>query len=186
YVTSGLLVVLIWKQFVQASMFLLRPLSTLQIVLMLLISLAEVIAFREIAHFSAWVVGLGLVGIVGGLIRLNNLRVQSVSVFESKKAQNDTTIGIRSGILYLLLGFLFSTGGIIFHIWFAGSATPLASGTEWVVLGTLICLMGILAVHDQRYLIKLVKDATLYSDLQMDRFGGVEYISEHSRRRHSG
>ena len=180
YFISGLVVVLIWKQFVQASMFLIWPLSTLQIALMLLISLVEAIAFREIMHFSAWLAGLGLVGLVGGLIRLNNLRIQSDSAFESKELQDDKIQEVLNGVLYLFFGLLLGAGGTIFHIWSAGNSTSLVSSIEWVMLGLTICIMSIVTALDHRDLIVSLQHAAQNSDLQVDRFGGVSYVNDHN------
>ena len=186
YFISGLVVVLIWKQFVQASMFIIWPLSTPQIALMLLISLVEAIAFREIMHFSAWLAGLGLVGLVGGFIRLNNLRIQSNSAFEFKELQDDKVQEVLNGILYVFLGLMLGTGGVMFHIWSSGSPIPLVSNVEWLVLGVVICIMVIVTALDNRDLIINIQHATLNSDLQADRFGGIEYIGDHDSHKHSG
>lgn len=77
YLISCLAIVLIWMQFVYASLFLVWPLSTLQALLMFLLSLAEVLALRNIQSTPHWLIWLGLVAVVGGFIRLRNLQLQS-------------------------------------------------------------------------------------------------------------
>ena len=131
-------------------------------------------------HFSAWLAGLGLVGLVGGLIRLNNLRIQSDSAFESKELQDDKIQEVLNGVLYLFFGLLLGAGGTIFHIWSAGNSTSLVSSIEWVMLGLTICIMSIVTALDHRDLIVSLQHAAQNSDLQVDRFGGVSYVNDHN------
>ena len=182
YVISGLLVILIWKQFVQASIILIWPLSTLQIALMLLISLMEVIAFREITHFSAWLAGLGLVAIVGGFIRLNNIRVSPRSYFAAESLRRtEDAAEWRSGILYILLGILVGVGAMIVHTLFDGAAVPLVANVEWLVLGILSCLMVVVILLDRYDLLVALRDGAQNSDLIVDHFGGVSYDGENDK-----
>lgn len=177
YLISGLIVVLVWKQFVQNSMFFVWPISTSQIILMLLISLMEVVAFREISHFGAWLAGIGLIGCVGGCIRLNNLRVHPTSAFESELVRRrDRTMDLRDGLLYVLLGLLISAGALILH----GQTTnvTVSTGIQWAVLAVLSCLMVVVSMLDRFNLISMIQDMARNSDLRPNRFGGIEYYGD--------
>lgn len=179
YVISGLVVILIWKQFVQASIIYVWPLSTVQIALMLLISLAEVIAFREVERFNFWLLGLGLVGCIGGGIRFNNLLIHPSSKHESESLRRDNFHREAFfGLAFLLLGLLVIAVAILLHAWFISSSAQFVLGTEWLVLLLLAVLVVGIIVFDHRALITTMKDAAKGSDIQVDGFGGVDYSSD--------
>src|SRR5215472_9575187 len=83
YVVTSILILVTWAQYAQNSLYAIWPLSSGQLGLSFLLSVAELLAARAISQFGLWLIGLGAIGVIGGLIRLNNLRLQRQEDFES-------------------------------------------------------------------------------------------------------
>src|SRR5207245_557047 len=76
YIVSSLLIIFIWIQLVHASLLIIWPLSIFQATLLFILTISEVLAFQKInpPSLSPWLFGIGWVGIVGGFIRIHNIR----------------------------------------------------------------------------------------------------------------
>jgi hypothetical protein len=173
-------VLLIWKQFVQASLFYTWPLSMLQIALMLLIASAEMVAFREIDHLFGWLTGIGLIGIVGGFIRLHNIPLRREWDYENLDGkQGDNKIELHSGLLYGALGLGILGFAAVGHFqWLNLGLNP--EVVEWLVLLTLACIVAAVIVLDSRDIEKYIDDALGpedASDLVRTRPGSIGYKS---------
>lgn len=177
YVISGALVLVIWKQFAQASMLYIWPLSPLPLGLEMLISAIEIIAFREAANFGAWLVCLSLVGIVGGAIRLTNLYYRSPDDdFEMKNARRrDTTHEVWNGLLYITLGLAVFGAVIAVPVW--PSYALYAQTIHWAALGTLGVIMVIIIVLEQIETMGLIQEEIGDGGLLVKR-GGLRYDIE--------
>jgi hypothetical protein len=105
YITSGLIVLLVWNQYMAGVIWIVWPLSLVQSGLMFLMALVEVITFRVITSTQAWLVGFALVAFVGGITRLNNLRFRLIEQFESREVGSTiVNAQLRDGVLYVLIG----------------------------------------------------------------------------------
>src|SRR5437763_10891082 len=76
YIISSLIIIVIWNQFVHASLFVTWPLSIFQSTLLFLLTVAEMLTFGKInsPSLTPWLFGLGWVSIFGGIVRLHNVR----------------------------------------------------------------------------------------------------------------
>jgi hypothetical protein len=66
YIISALVILIIWQQYVYATLFLVWPISLFQSTLIFLMTLAEILTFRQVGSLSTWLFGLGWVAIIGG------------------------------------------------------------------------------------------------------------------------
>jgi hypothetical protein len=183
YIVSGLLILLIWKQFAHNSTFSFWPPTTSQLGLTLLIAVAQILAFRVIDNYGAWLLGLGVTGIIGGVIRLNNMRLQAPMDWESEElARLVHKTNERDGLLYLVLGLLVALVGIAFLRFdlftgqlAAGQASAVKSGTEWIVSSLLLVTLVVVEWLDNKLRQAVIRHAIELSDLEMTRLGGVRY-----------
>jgi len=190
YVISSLLILLIWKQFVQASVFLLWPLSTIQAGLTYFIALIEFLAFRILflpggqkitaispTMLSGWITGLGCIGIVGGIIRLNNLRIEKIEDYESADLGKLSLVGeIREGILYICLGIVV----IIYGLWYdqiIQLSYKVAWAIPWLTLTFLMFIVCIIIQLEIRQISSRLDKYVEGSDLVVSS-GVIRYDSE--------
>jgi hypothetical protein len=109
YIISSLLIIMIWKISVYSNAFPFWPLSTLRILFVYLITLVEILAFKEITTFPLWAIGLGCLSIIGGLSRFNNLRFFHDNNFEMQFLGKEYIQVARkrqmwNGFAYIFLG----------------------------------------------------------------------------------
>ena len=191
YLVSSILVLLIWKQFVYASMFSIWPLNTLHVVLIYLIALVETLAFRIISvsngatlsspALALWLFWLGCVGVVGGCIRLSNLPFVGQDDFDRELSQVDAkevfkiyrNSQIRDGILYLCLGFFFVALGIIFSQ--MSDMLKYSNELPWVILGFLLSILITILLLDIFFRQSILTKITANSDLRMLPNGVLRY-----------
>lgn len=185
YVISGALILVIWKQFVEATMFYIWPLSSVQLGLELLISASEIIAFREVRNFGAWIVCLSIIGWVGGAIRLNNLRLRSRQDFESLEALRRDIMGeVVSGVLYIALGSVVFGAVIAVPLW--PSYSVYAQAIHWAALGVLTVIVLEVIALDQAEIMRLVEKAIAIGDICLTPQGGLTYRTEKSQPQATG
>lgn len=179
YVTSSLLILLIWLQFIYASMFVIWPVSTLQTALIYLLALAEIVTFQEIDQLPAWVAGLGFVAIVGGCIRLNNLRWQNQLDYVSPRPERTwRNAQIADGLLYIGLGVFYIALGISYPRIIAALAPVLPFGAQldpWGVLVLTLVVLGISGARDTRFRQRFLRELTEGSDLTVSPHGTLCY-----------
>jgi len=180
FILSAVLILMIWKEFVQASMYLNWPLTVRQLGLTMLIAVVEIITFRTIDNIVAWLIGLGLIGVVGGIIHWNNLQIQAPTDFDSadtakSSRSEETAIGTK----YFLLGVLIIGSTLTWRL------TPLYDANravgEWIVLLVLTALVGVALMIDGRYstnvLASIVHNKGYECDLVVTKQGGLGYKS---------
>jgi hypothetical protein len=184
YLVSSLLILVVWAQYAQNSLYAIWPLSSGQLGLSLLLAVAELLAVRAIGEFGLWLVGLGAMGVIGGMIRLNNLRLQAPQDFESS-ALAERLRRPWDGLLYVGLGLLTAAGGIGFlslpqgDLQIAGGTWPQArSAIEWMALGVLTAVAIGIAAQDRRQRRLLLQTALQDSDLMVTRLGVIRYRPE--------
>jgi hypothetical protein len=181
YVVSSLLILVIWAQYAQNSLYAIWPLSSGQLGLSYLLSVAELLAARAISQFGPWLIALGAIGVIGGLIRLNNLRLQRREDFESTRVAQ----GVARpwpGSIYVGVGILTTLGGIGFLSLSPSSLQQLGvswlqtkSAIEWIALGVLTAVAIGISVLDHRQRRWLLETALVDSDMQVTRFGVIRY-----------
>lgn len=182
YIVSALLILLIWKQFAHNSTFSVWPPSTSQLGLSLLVAVSQVLAFRVIGDFGQWLIGIGATGVVGGIIRLNNMRLQAPGDWESEMLDGLVRrTNRRDGSLYIILGGLVMlVGAGVLRLEATGAAnaqstSALLSVMEWI--GPLV-LLGALAFIERldNHLRKAIIEHAIHeSDLEMTPVGRVRY-----------
>jgi hypothetical protein len=188
YLISSLGILIIWKQFMYASMFRNWPASTTQIALIYLLAVGEIIAFRLIsvsytnlpltATVSTWLICIGLVMIFGGCIRLNDLRLEKIEDFEtsdlgriSRKGdlQNGTFL-VCSGVALIILALFYNR-----LIDMLKSTTSLLPWIIYISLFVILCCMLQLDTrHRRAFLRALVKE----SDLVVSAHGVLRYETQ--------
>lgn len=185
YIVSGLLILLIWKQFAHNSTFSFWPPSTSQLGLTLLIAVAQILAFRVIGDFGEWLIGLGLTGMLGGVIRLNNMRLQVPGDWESDALDRLVRrTNRRDGTLYLLLGgvtVLWGLGVLRLEESAGASSSLLLGAIIWVGSLTLLAALGIVEWLDNKLRKAIIAHAIDRSDLEMTRAGRVHYRGPFAR-----
>lgn len=184
YLVSSLLILVIWAQYAQNSLSAIWPLSSGQLGLSLLLAVAELLAVRAISDFGLWVIGLGAMGVIGGVIRLNNLRLQAPQDYESALLA-ERRGRPWEGLIYVGLGLLTAAGGIGFlalpqaSLEIAGITVPQASSSiEWIALGVLTVVAAGIVALDQRQRRLLLETALADSDLMVTRLGVIRYRPE--------
>lgn len=165
YIISATLILLIWQQFVSATLLGIWPSSLFQSALIFLMVLAEILTFRKIGFFSIWLFGLGCIGIIGGGTRLNNLRFISKGTFEPRPSLQKAAITLRKaqkrdGLLYISLGIVVVLWGLGYNQLL--QYIPLM---PWIVLLVLIgVLLSITITYNrsrQSYLSEIVEGSDL-------------------------
>lgn len=176
YVISSMIILAIWSQLVQAILFLTWPFTPRQTTLIFFLSLLEILAFTNIGNFSIWLGGLGTIGIVGGVIRLNNIGLllkkepnwispmSGVSSLIEKDEKNE-------GLTYMGLGF--------FTVVLAFAVNPLTALTvqhhlppsfvHWFILGSYTVILTLIIVIGERDSDTLFKEIIRNSDLSLSR-----------------
>jgi hypothetical protein len=183
YLVSSILILVIWAQYAQNSLYAIWPLSSGQLGLSLVLSVAELLAVRAINQFGMWLVGLGAIGVIGGLIRLNNLRLQAPEDFESAKLARRKRWS-WDGLIYVSLGILTVAGGIGFLSlpqWFSLTAAQLSqvrSAIEWIALSVLTAVALLIGALDRRQRRILLQTALEESDLLITQLGVIRYRPE--------
>lgn len=182
FVLSALLILMIWKEFVQASMYLNWPLTVKQLGLTMLIAVVEIMAFRAIDNLVAWLIGIGLIGMVGGIIHWNNLKIQAPTDYDSRDTEKSSRVEERAiGWKYFILGLLIISGTVTWRL------SPLYSDHltvgEWIVLLALAAIVGVALVIDSKYSKEVLasilkgKDEKYKCDLRVTKQGGLTYES---------
>jgi hypothetical protein len=181
YVVTSILILVTWAQYAQNSLYAIWPLSSGQLGLSFLLSVAELLAARTIGEFGLWLVALGAIGVIGGLIRLNNLRLQKQEDFESP-AVADRLKRPWPGLTYLGLGILTAACGIGFVSLSPNELNSFGvvwlqtkSAIEWVALALLTVIAIGIAILDRRQRRQLLEMALEDSDLQVSDFGVIRY-----------
>src|SRR5205085_5080895 len=187
YIISSLGILIIWKQFMYASMFRNWPASTTQIALIYLLAVGEIIAFRLIsvssnlpliATVSTWLICIGLVMIFGGCIRLNDLRLEKIEDFESsdlgrisrKGDFHNGTFLVCSGIALIILALFYNRLMDMLK-----STTSLLPWIIYISLFVILCCMLQLDTrHRRAFLRALVKE----SDLVISAHGVLRYETQ--------
>jgi hypothetical protein len=182
YIISILLILTIWKQFVQASVYLIWPLSYIRLGLTMLIAIAEILTFRVIANFGAWLIGFGMVAAIGGAIRLNNLALEGRGyVYSSDEvAAQSVRDGRIAGALYVLLGLLIGGTGAAFLMLLQNPAAGTAAiyTMEMWTWGILIALFAVVLgvmILDRSSTARVLKGVVKDSDLIVTKHGGIHY-----------
>jgi hypothetical protein len=164
-----MLVLLIWMQFVSTAMFLIWPLSTFQSALVFLLAVAEILCFREISNFSFWLISLGMIGFIGGVIRLNNLRIQKreeveqweIATYKAQNERRDGTLYCGLGLTFLILGAAYP---LIEQILFRNNQMWEHISSWGIVVSLTVLVSGILLEDARRrksFLRQLVKGTDL-------------------------
>ncbi len=183
YVVSSLLILLIWGQFVYASMFEFWSFSPLQMGLVFLLSLAETLTFKVIIDLQAWLIGLGFIGLFGGFIRFSNVVVPTKDDFESQDAaQVLISYNRRDGFLYVLAGFLLVLLGTMYRVVIQLARQYFPQGADllpWFVLGFLLISMMLLWILGSRFRYVLLLEIARGSDLTVTPRGIVRYKESH-------
>jgi hypothetical protein len=183
FIVSSLLILLIWGQFVYASMFEFWSFSPLQMGLVFLLSVAEIMTFKVIIDLQAWLIGLGFIGLFGGFIRFSNVVVPTKDDFESQNAaQVLIDYNRRDGFLYVLAGALLILLGIMYRVMdqLARQYFPQGAGLlPWFVLGSLFVSMMVLWILGSRFRYVLLLEIARGSDLTVTPRGIVRYKGSH-------
>jgi hypothetical protein len=188
YIVSSVLILVIWAQYAQNSMFAIWPLSSGQLGLSFVLAVAEMLAIRAISQFGLFLIGLGTVGIVGGIIRLNNLRLEDASDYESAKLARGRGTA-RVGVLYIVSGLIVGAGGVAFTALdalapnlSAADLRQVSSFIEWIALGALVVAAFGIAALDRRQRITVLRAAIENSDLTLTSFGVIRYRPDEAKR----
>ena len=196
YVFSSLLILLIWKQFVMAEVFMLWPLSTFQAGLIYLIALIEIITFRVIAlpvgqihtaisptMISGWITGNGFIGVVGGIIRLNNLRLHKKEDYESKTV-GDYSLKVEKaeGIIYVCIGSILITFGSL-YVQLIQHNQKEAMVIPWITLISLMLILCIILLLDVFFRQSFLNKYVVNSDLIVSSHGVIRYEKEESEEK---
>jgi hypothetical protein len=147
YLVSSLLVIVVWKLSVYANIFSFWPFSTLRVLLIYLTALVEIIAFREIATLSIWIIALGSLAVIHGSGRFNNLRFLREDNFELRFFSQKTITAyrkqqFRNGITYTILGITTVIFGLLIDI-IKSSIPQFAIIITW---GVLVLLFGVMCI----------------------------------------
>jgi len=188
YVISSLLVLVIWKQFVYASLLSIWPLTSIHIFLIYLIAVIEIVAFRVITvasggtlsstSLAVWLFWLGWVGVVGGCIRLYNLPFIKKEDFDPEMPNNGAIKAwqiyrksqIRDGLLYVGLGCGVITLGTIFS-----QLSNLLKPFLWLILGFLLFILILILLLDFIFRRALFAQLTENSDLYVTSSSVLRY-----------
>ena len=189
YLISSLGILIIWKQFVYASAYADWPVSTPQIGLIYLIAVGEIVAYRVISvpptklsgTLSVWLICVGFVLIVGGCIRLNNLRLQGRENFRSltlAKFSNRTQL--FNGILYLSAGLAIITFGLWYNqvVNMLKNWPQIASLIPWAVYVSLLIMLCLFLLLDSRSRHPLLRELIKGSGLVLSSQGVMSYKKE--------
>jgi hypothetical protein len=179
YISSSIMIVFIWMQLIAAHLFLIWPVSTIQAGLLFLLTVAEVTTFRMAGSIPAWLVGTGVIAVIGGVIYLNNLLLRTQDDMQERGA---ATAEIRSNLLsgagYLAIGLAVTALGFAqSHFmqtatgWVALSGDALRWGELSVLLVLLCGLLYLDSAHRQDMLRQVAKD----SDLVVLPHGKIRY-----------
>jgi len=187
YIISSLLILSIWKQFVAACLFATWPLSTLQIGLIYLITLAETMSFRAISvsssKLSTWLIWIGFVGVFGGCIRLNNLRLEAKEDFEAVDSYKLFLKNNRQdGILYLGSGIVVITFGLLYNLLvdMLKSDTLIAALIPWFVYASLLLTLCLILILDIKYRQSALRLLFKNTDFAVATNGVLRYHQENA------
>jgi hypothetical protein len=117
FIIGSLIVLLAWNQYVYAAVVFIWPMSLLQSALIFLLAVTETITFASIASIPAWLVLSGLLFVVGGLHRINNVRFhirdqilspQFASALEGSQWRDGGTYMVCGGLL-IAAGLTYTT-----------------------------------------------------------------------------
>jgi energy-converting hydrogenase Eha subunit C len=115
FITSSLIVLLAWNQYVYGAVVFIWPMSLIQSGLIFMLAVTETITFASIASLPAWLVLSGLLFFVGGLHRINNVRYhirdQSLSPQFASALEGSQW---RDGGTYVLVGGLLIAAGLTY------------------------------------------------------------------------
>jgi len=185
YIISSLIIIMIWTQFVGVNMFLFWPLSRLQTILVFLLTLCEIIAFRNIEILSVWIACLGAVAIVGGWIAQRNFLFMTKDMFEAIPSLEKTfeyfqKSNRKTVKLYFGLGAFTMLLGLAYNwlVTIIMSRVPqLASLVSWGIILSLFITLIILLQRDIDYRRGWLNQVIEGSDLVPSPHGGIKYIT---------
>lgn len=182
YLTSSLLILLIWKEFAQACFYSNWPLSSLQSGLIYLSAVPEILAFRAISITAGddpkltptmligWLIGIGFVGIIGGLIRLNNNQLEKMTDYESEEIAKDSFKLERfEGLEYIILGAFMVLFGIVYEFLIAfkvlNNVPQISSIMSWTIIALILIIVSAVFLQDMKGRKELLIKALENSDL---------------------
>ena len=218
YIISSLLIILIWIQYVHASLLMIWPLSIFQATLSFALTISEVLAFQKINSgtpplysptLSPWFFGIGWVAIVGGFIRIHNLRwyyqarhardeqnIESTIWYDLKSSFGKYLASIkplitteihpmqkrekRDGLVYI--------GAGIFTIVISqtyGQIVQFFSFFPWIMLTIVLVTLTVCIHLYRRYRQELLKALTKGSDLKVLPHGSIAYSNDNSSKKSS-
>lgn len=206
YIISSLLIIFIWIQFVHASLLMIWPLSIFQATLIFFLTITEVLAFQKINSgspplysptLSPWLFGIGWVAIVGGFIRIHNLRwyyqerlasdepvlpddlisnfrryLASIKDLASTKSIMQKQER-RDGLIYIFAGIL----TILISLTY-GQLVHLFSFFPWIILTIVLVSLGVCILLYTRYRQGLLKKIAQGSDLKVLPHGSIDYAND--------
>lgn len=168
FITSSLLILFIWLQFMHGARVIIWPVSTLQTGLVYLLTLTQIVTFNEIEHVPAWVAGLGFVGIVGGCHRLSNLLWHRRLDYLSTKPKRTWHVAqaldggayVVVGVLYVMLGLNYAS--VLGAIESVLPGVPLDPWAVQVLTLVVLCSAG---VQDGHFRHRLLHELTGRSNM---------------------
>src|SRR5207248_7408164 len=132
YIISALIILIAWMDIVYASAVLIWPPTALQAGLIFLLAVAEIVMVQDIQNLPIWVVGCGLVTIVGGITRCNNFRIFKKEDFEEPVVGSSILRNeLIYGLVYIVLGLIGVGFGLYYDpilAWVAHNLSSLDSG----------------------------------------------------------
>jgi hypothetical protein len=112
FIIGSLIVLLAWNQYLYAAVIFILPMSLLQSAVTFMLAVIETITFEVVASTPAWLVGSGLLFVVGGLHRINNVRYDVRDQFLSPQLGSALESSQwRDGATYILFGGLLVAAG---------------------------------------------------------------------------
>jgi hypothetical protein len=180
HIISSTIIIMAWLDFCDAAVNNIWPLSLLQAGFIYVVGLAEVLAFKELDSFPLWLIGVGCIAIVGGIVHANNKRVHSARFeFEDIKAGEELlNTEIKNGLLFILSG-CFTIAMSLAFIWMS-RLWPQYSSLLRLSISAIVSANLVYAVkvdYDTRQ--KRLKNCVRGSDLVVTRFGGLRYSGEY-------
>jgi hypothetical protein len=158
YIVSSLVMLIVWNQFVHGILFLTWPFTVFQSSLIFLMSLAEILTFAHANLLPEWLFGLGLIAIIGAIIRFNNIRflpndeqqkiapVNNYAVFSKSTEKSDGVLYISVGIIVLVCSISFNA--VIKAVSMFGTLFP--SLIRWGILILLLLMAFGILFFDKR------------------------------------
>jgi|GEM_PF-128615 len=190
YIISALVVIIGWMDFVYATAVLIWPPTPLQAIMFILLTVAEIAMASTVSPvgIALWRSSLGLTTVVGGIMRLNNVRIFQPEDFEDLEVGKDILKKEKFyGRLYIGMGSLGVVIGVSYYVilgWVQALFHLPSSNADvllhWIVYLLILGEIGFVLNQDRDYRQKLLQRLTTNTTppLEVTPFGGIRHKRE--------